>query len=230
MMRLRASPISSARSAELSADYHHGLAHHLAGAERRGRKRVLVHQMGEQLLVERAPVDADAHRLAVADRGLDDVAELLVLLVLEADIARIDAVLVERLRAGRMIGQKLVPDIVEVADDRHVDAHPVEAFLDVRHGGCGLVAVDRDAHDLRAGARQRRHLGGGAGNIGGVRIGHRLHDDRGVAADGHAADIDRYGLAPVPGARLGSSWAPSERDETQCQTGRLASTWRPAQP
>jgi hypothetical protein len=27
--------------------------------------------------------------------------------------------------------------------------------LDVRHGGRGLVAVDRDAHDLRAGARQR---------------------------------------------------------------------------
>ena len=34
----------------------------------RRRARVLVHQLGQQLLVERAPVDADAHRLAVSDR------------------------------------------------------------------------------------------------------------------------------------------------------------------
>ena len=77
--------------------------------------------MGEQFLVQRTPIGADAHRLAVTDRGLDDGAELAVLLFLETDIARIDAVFVERLGAGRMVGQKLVADVVEVADDRHVD-------------------------------------------------------------------------------------------------------------
>ena len=75
---------------------------------------------GQQFLVERAPVGADAHRLAVLDRLLDDGAELAVLLVLEADIAGIDPVLVERLGAGRMVGQQLVADVVEVADERHV--------------------------------------------------------------------------------------------------------------
>ena len=55
-------------------------------------------------------------------RGLDDGAELAVLLLLEADIAGIDAVLVERLGAGRILGEELVADVMEVADDRHVDA------------------------------------------------------------------------------------------------------------
>ncbi len=93
---------------------------------------------------------------------------------------------------ARMVGQKLVADVMEVADDRHVDAHLEEPLLDVRHGGRRLVAVDRDAHDLGTGARQRRDLPGGAFDIGGVGIGHRLHDDRRTAADRHAADIDRH--------------------------------------
>ena len=63
--------------------------------------RVLVHQPREQFLIERAPIDADAHRLVVLDRHLDDLRELRIALVLEADIAGIDAVFVERLGAGR---------------------------------------------------------------------------------------------------------------------------------
>ena len=90
--------------------------------ERRGARGVLVHERGQELLIERTPVRADAHRLAVADRDLDDLAELQVALVLEADIAGIDAIFVERLGAGRMIGEQLVADIVEVADQRRGDA------------------------------------------------------------------------------------------------------------
>ncbi len=90
--------------------------------------------------------------LSVFDRHLDDGGELLVLLVLEADIAGIDAVLVERLGAARMIGQQLVADVMEVADERHAHAQLREPLLDVRHGGRRLVAVDGDAHELGAGA------------------------------------------------------------------------------
>src|SRR5262249_24367700 len=64
----------------------HRLARHFARVLGRVRARVLVHQMGEELLVERAPVGAVAHRLAVLDRGLNDRAELTILLFLEADI------------------------------------------------------------------------------------------------------------------------------------------------
>ena len=57
--------------------------------------------MRQQFLIERTPIGADAHRLVVTDRGLDDGAELPVLLFLEADIAGIDTIFVERLGTGR---------------------------------------------------------------------------------------------------------------------------------
>jgi hypothetical protein len=53
----------------------------------------------QERLVERAPVHPDPDRLAVADRHLDNRAELPVLLLAEADIAGIDAVLCQRLGA-----------------------------------------------------------------------------------------------------------------------------------
>ena len=135
-MRSRASPISSARSAESSADCTIASRVTARASMRSGRTRILVHQMRQQFLVERAPVGADAHRLAVLDRGLDDGAELAILFLLEADIAGIDAVLVERLGAGRMVGQELVADIVEVADDGHADAHRSSRSL-----MCGTAAA-----------------------------------------------------------------------------------------
>jgi len=61
------------------------------------QQRVFIHQPGEQFLVERTPVRPDPHRLAVLVGDLDDVGELRVALVLEADIAGVDAVFVERL-------------------------------------------------------------------------------------------------------------------------------------
>ncbi len=91
------------------------LAHHLLGLLRRGRAGVLVHHPREQLLVEAAPVDADAHRLAVLDRLLDQGRELVVALRAVADVARIDAVLVERDGALGNLGQQLVAVEVEVA-------------------------------------------------------------------------------------------------------------------
>ena len=126
------------------------------------RRGILVHQPGQEFLIERAPVGADAHRLVVLERHLDDGGELPVLLVLETDIAGIDAVFIERLGAGRVVGQQLVADVVEVADERHRHAELAEPFLDVRHRGRCLVTVDRNAHQFGAGGRQRRHLPGGA--------------------------------------------------------------------
>ena len=122
MIGARGSPISSARCAESSADWI--IASRVTSRASIGvfDFALLIHQVGEQFLVERAPVGADAHRLVVLDRGLDDGAELAVFLFLEADIAGIDPVLVERHRAGGMIGEQLVADIVEVAHERHVAA------------------------------------------------------------------------------------------------------------
>ena len=54
----------------------------------------------------------------------------------------------------------------------------------------GLGRVDGDAHELGAGARQRRDLRDGGLGVRGVGVGHRLHDDRRAAADGDVADLD----------------------------------------
>ena len=61
-------------------------------------------------------------------------------------------------------------------------------------GGRLLVAGAPD--DVGPGRRQRVDLGEGALDIGGLGDRHRLHRDRGVAADRHAADVDLAGLAP----------------------------------
>ena len=60
--------------------------------------RVFVHDARQQILVEAAPVDADAHRLVVAAGHFDHLRELLVAFCALADIARIDAELGQRLR------------------------------------------------------------------------------------------------------------------------------------
>ena len=128
-------------------------------------------------------------RMAVFDDG----GELAVLLVLEADIAGVDPVFVEGFGAGRVLGEELVADIVEVADERRGDAEPGEPVADMRDRGGGLVAIDRDAHDFRAGAGERRDLRDRRIDIRRVRIGHRLDDDRSAAADRHGADPDGDG-------------------------------------
>ena len=74
------------------------LVHHRARVARLRERRVLVHQPREQVLIEASPIHADPHRLAVTERDLDDLGELLVALVLETDIAGIDAIFVECLR------------------------------------------------------------------------------------------------------------------------------------
>ena len=205
MIWLRGRPISSARSADSSADC--TIASRVTARASFGSLRlgVLVHQVRQQFLIERAPVGADAHRLVVLDRHLDDGGELPVLLVLEADIAGIDAVLVERLGAGRMIGQQLVADVVEVADERHV-ARP---SCSSRSLMCGTAAAASSrstvmrtiSEPARASAATWRD---GAVDVGGVGVGHRLHDDRRAAADRHIADLNRHRPAP---RRLHSSFS-----------------------
>ena len=196
------------------------------------RARVLVHQARQQLLVERAPVDADAHRLGVAQRDVDDRGELPVLLVLEADVAGIDAVLVERLGAAGFSAKQLVADVVEVADERHGDAARGEPVADVGDGLGGLVAVDGDAHELGAGARQRRNLIDGRGDVGGVGVGHRLHDDRRAAADDRRPRRRRRADAPsrrdeIRGrARHGLRF----RGSYQCLTNPRPASWPGASP
>ena len=137
-------------------------------------------------------------------RHFHDGRELAVLLVLEADIARIDAVFVERLGAGRMVGQELVADVMEIADEGHEAVLPRQLFADMRDGGGGLVAIDRDADQLGAGPREGCDLRDGRIDVGGVGIGHGLDDDRGAAADLHGGRAGADENADRAAARRGA--------------------------
>src|SRR5205823_12354691 len=76
----------------LERGHHEGLAHDLCGVARIGAFRVWVHAPREELLVEAAPVDADAGRFPPFERLLDHDRELAVALRSLADVARIDTV------------------------------------------------------------------------------------------------------------------------------------------
>ena len=194
-MRSCGRPSSSARWALVERRDDQRLAHDVVRLDRFGGGRVLVHHPREQVLVEAAPVDADAHGLVVTAGDLDHLRELRVALAAAPDVARVDAVLGERGGALRVLAQQLVPVEVEVADQRHVAAEFAHARGNRRHGRGGFLGVDGDPHQLRAGHGERTHLQRGAFDVRGVRVGHRLHDDRVVAAEHHAADADRDAAA-----------------------------------
>ena len=178
----------------------HRLDHHVARVARFGQSRVRVHQLGEDRLVERAPVHADPDRLVVVDRDLDDRREVLVM-ALPADVPGVDPVLREERGRLRELGQELVAVVVEVADDRDVDAEAADLADHLRDGRGGRFGVDGDADELRAGMRQPGDLDRGRVRVGGVGVGHRLDDDRMGGPDEHAADIDADGR-PARGRRL----------------------------
>ena len=181
----------------------HGLAGDGAHVLRLRKLGVLVHQMGEKLLVERAPVCADSDRLAVLDGLFDDRRELDVALGLEAHVARIDPVFVERLGTGGVIGQELMADIVKIADQRHEASDAGEPLLDLRHGGGGFVTVDGDTHHFGASAGERCDLAYRRIDISCIGVGHRLDDDGRASAHGHGAfaltDDDGQRSYGVPG-------------------------------
>jgi hypothetical protein len=121
---------------------------------------VLLHLGEHQLLVERAAVDADAHRRSMVDRDLADRGELLVAPRAGAHVSGIDAVLVERLGAVGIARQEEVAVVVEVADERRRAAGVEHALLDLGHGGRGFRHVHRDADHLGAGLGQLDALAG----------------------------------------------------------------------
>ncbi len=162
------------------------------GVERLGQLVVLVHHAREQGAVERAPVDADAHRPAVFDGGFDHDAEIVVVLLADVDVSRIDAVFRQRSRHVGILLEQQMAVVMEIADDGHPDAELVDGLDDLGHGLRGIVGVDGDAHQLRACIGQRHHLIHRRHDVGRVGIGHRLNHDGVRSADLHVTDGHRH--------------------------------------
>ena len=150
----------------------HGLVHHLFGIPGLGACAVQVHQTGEQLLVQAAPVNADTHGLVPAHGRFNHQTELAVVLVALADIAGVDAVFGQCLRAARVVGQQTVAVVMKVADQRHVDAHAIELVAHMRDGLGSLGCVNGDADQFGAGKGKLFDLNGGADDIDRVGVGH----------------------------------------------------------
>ena len=105
-------------------------------------------------LVERAPVDADAHGLVVGDGDFDHRLKILIVMLAGPDVAGIDAILGQRSSALGILFQQDVTVIVKVSDDGNGNSALAQPFDDMRNRGRGLASVDGDAHKLRAGARE----------------------------------------------------------------------------
>ena len=131
--------------------------------------------------------------------NLDQGCELRVAFLALSDIAGVDAVLVQRRGAVRILRQQFVSVEVKVADQRHAHAHAFEALAHFRHGTRRVRAVHGDAHQFRTGARQVRHLRGGGHGIRRVGVGHGLHHHRRAAADGNGADLHACARTAVVG-------------------------------
>ena len=105
----------------------------------------------DQLLIQRAAIDADAHRLAVVARDFANGGELFVAALAGADVAGIDAVLVESFRAVGILREQHVAVVVKIADDRDIAAGGEQALLDFGNGGGGFRHVHGPANDFGTG-------------------------------------------------------------------------------
>ena len=137
--------------------------------------------------------------LPLSTATLQMVAELLVAPLAGADVAGVDAVLVERARGLGVAREQQVAVVVEVADERRVAPGIEHALLDLGHRRRGLGHVHRHAHHLGAGLPQLDDLLRRRRGIG--RVGHRhgLDDDRRAAAHLDVADADGDGAVQPDG-------------------------------
>ncbi len=203
---------------------HHALVDDVRRRLAQAAVGVLLHLCDDQLLVERAAVHADAHGLAMIPRDPADRGELLVAAPAGADVAGVDAVLVECLGTSGVTGEQQVAVVMEIANEGCVAPLIQHPLLDLGNRGGGLRGVDGDAHHLGSGRGELDALACRRRRVGGVRHRHRLHDDRGAAAHVDTPDAHADGLvnaerlhvqreSPSPDHSIGSaagllpSWA-----------------------
>ena len=177
----------------------HTFVQDLLGGLAQGLVGVFGHLLVDKVRVERPGVDADADRLVVFDGDPADGVEVGVAAAAAADVARIDAVLVQGLRTLGVIGKEAVAVIVKIADQRGLVAGVAHALHQLRDGGRGRFVVHRDPDQFRAGLGQGAHLCHSGLDVAGRRVGHGLHRNRGPGTDGDAAYWDANSLPTLRG-------------------------------
>ena len=156
---------------------------------------IFLHLAHDELLIEGAAVHADANGLAVITRDFADGGELFIAALACANVTRINAVFVELPGAFGIFGEQDVAVVVKIANDGRAAADVQHALLDFGHGGGGFGDVHRPAHDFGASFGQFHGLLESGLYVGGVRVGHGLHGDGGVAAHLDVSDLHAVGFA-----------------------------------
>ena len=100
------------------------------------------------MLVKRAPINPNAHRLAILDGYLYHGAKVVIIFAANAYIAGIDAVLSQRLRAFRVAGQQQMSVVMKVTDDGHANTAFFQSFHNGGNGFRGFVIIHGYPHQL----------------------------------------------------------------------------------
>ena len=142
----------------------------------------------QQVLFQAAGIDPDANRAAIGLGRAHDFGDALA----AADIARIDP------QAGGALVRRFERAFVvemDVGDDRDIGCRGdlVEMCGRFRRGA-------GHADDVRPGILAATNLVDRRADILGRRVGHGLHGNRGIAADGDVADHDLAGRAALDSA------------------------------
>src|SRR5690606_31059760 len=155
-------------------------------------ERALDHRVGtglavllQQVALQGAGVDADAHRAAVVPGGLDHLAHP----VGAADVARIDAQ-----AGGAGLGCLDPAAVVEVNVGHQRD---LRLAGDGAEGRSGVLVRTGDPDDVGPRLLQPTDLVDRRRGVGRGGVGHRLDRDRRVAADGDVSDHDLAALAAL---------------------------------
>lgn len=80
---------------------------------------------------------------------------MIVIIVIEEEIEGIDEVFGKRIRKGRMIGKKIVKDIMEIEKKRKIMEKKIKKIEDFRKGRRRLIKIKSDEKDLRKGKMKR---------------------------------------------------------------------------
>lgn len=124
-------------------------------------------------MVERSPIDADADLFFVGDGDLDDLGEVVIVFIAEADIAGVDAIFVEGFGHFGVFGEESVAVVMEIADEWDVrEAFFVERGADFGNGFGGGIGVDGEADEFGAGFDQFDGLFNRGLYVGGFGVGH----------------------------------------------------------
>ena len=128
-------------------------------------------------------------RLIVVDGYLDHGAEVVIVLLANIDIARVDAVLGELLRALRVLLQQDMTVVMKIAYDRRIYTEVAKRFDDTGDRFSSLIVVNSDPHQLGPGSGQLHGLIYGGGRVRRISVRHRLDNNGVIAAYFDAADV-----------------------------------------